>query len=173
MNRDDTLFFFGYHYWATDRILKMLDCVSQEQFDAPSPAPHGSLRSTLLHALSAETVWHQRMQDGVSSATLPGFPDVLTAEDLRAAWGTHREQMHAYLTKLSDANLLGTFRFRRTNGEELEFELGRALAHVVNHGTQHRSEAAMLLTEYGCSPGDLDMSLYLRALTLGEVAPFQ
>jgi uncharacterized damage-inducible protein DinB len=36
------------------------------------------------------------------------------------------------------------------------------LAHVVNHGTQSRSEAAVLLTEYGQSPGDLDLILFLR-----------
>jgi len=60
--------------------------------------------------------------------------------------------MRAYLTGLSDADLQGMFRFRRTNGEELEFGLGPALAHVVNHGRQHRAEAALLLTEYGCSP---------------------
>jgi uncharacterized damage-inducible protein DinB len=34
------------------------------------------------------------------------------------------------------------------------------LVHVVNHGTQHRAEAAALLTDEGRSPGELDLINY-------------
>ena len=34
------------------------------------------------------------------------------------------------------------------------------LVHVVNHGTQHRAEAAALLTAESRSPGELDLINY-------------
>jgi uncharacterized damage-inducible protein DinB len=36
------------------------------------------------------------------------------------------------------------------------------MLHVVLHGMQHRSEAAAILTDYGQSPGDIDLIVFLR-----------
>ena len=38
------------------------------------------------------------------------------------------------------------------------------MVHQVNHATQHRSETALLLTQAGHSPGDLDFLRYFDAL---------
>jgi len=40
--------------------------------------------------------------------------------------------------------------------------LWHCLWHVVNHGTQHRSEAAALLTRFNQSPGDLDFTVFMN-----------
>jgi len=49
-------------------------------------------------------------------------------------------------------------------GITFETVLWQALSHVVNHGTQTRSEEAVILTSYGHSPTDLDFTVYLRQL---------
>jgi uncharacterized damage-inducible protein DinB len=43
-----------------------------------------------------------------------------------------------------------------------ERTLWRCLVHVVNHGTQHRSDAAVMLTNFGQSPGGIDFTLFLN-----------
>jgi uncharacterized damage-inducible protein DinB len=64
--------------------------------------------------------------------------------------------MRAYLLDLSDADLDRPFDL----GPRGTLPVWELLVHFANHATQHRSEAAILLTLYGHSPGDLDYFLY-------------
>jgi uncharacterized damage-inducible protein DinB len=45
----------------------------------------------------------------------------------------------------------------------LELARWQGILQCANHGTQHRSEIAAMLTEAGHSPGDLDYSLFCRS----------
>ncbi len=58
-----------------------------------------------------------------------------------------------------EAVLWGTLSSTRLSGKRV---LWHCLLHVVNHGTQHRSEAAAILTGYGYSPGGLDFTMFLN-----------
>jgi len=55
-----------------------------------------------------------------------------------------------------------TVYYQSTQGQPYQNTLWHLLVHVVNHGTQHRSEVAMVLTGLGYSPGDLNMLIYFR-----------
>ena len=70
--------------------------------------------------------------------------------------------MRDYLAGLTDDDLTGYVRYTTESGLKRERLLWHCLVHVVNHGTQHRSEAAAILTGYGCSPGELDFTVFLN-----------
>ena len=66
-----------------------------------------------------------------------------------------------FVNDLTDERLNGKFSYKSTDGMPHERILWQAMAHLVNHGTQHRTEAAAMLTELNHSPGDIDLIYYL------------
>ena len=152
---------FDYNYWVNERILKTAAGLPSEHFTSPAPVSHGSLRGTLVHALSAEWAWRERCQ-GSSPTGLPvedDFPDI---ESLVRRSREEEKAMRSYLAGLSDEDLTSIIRYSRTEGTWFETPLWQILLHVINHGTQSRSEAAVILTQFGHSPGDLDYMIFLR-----------
>lgn len=161
MNKQDIQLLFTYNQWANARILKSAAAVTEEQFLAPASYPHGGLRGTLVHTLFAEWVWRKRWE-GESPTTRPQPEDFPTFDSLRTRWLEEESQLMKFIHAQTDEDLNEAFQFKTTTGEVREHILWQAMAHVVNHGTQHRSEAAAMLTEMNQSPGDIDLSLFLR-----------
>jgi len=162
MNAKDIRLLFDYNYWANARILNAAAQLTKEQFAAAGNLSFGGVRGTLVHAFGAEYLWRKRTQERVSPATMPPeneYPDLAM---LRARWDDEENRMRAYLENLTDESVQETFKYRNLKGLEFESVLWQALAHLVNHGTQHRAEVAVLLTDFGKSPGDVDMILFLR-----------
>ena len=160
MNKQDIQLLYKYNTWANTRILDAAANVTEEQFLAPASYPHGGLRSTLTHTLFAEWIWRLRWQ-GESPAVRMKPEDFPTFESLSMRWLEEEKLLMAFVDSLTDETLNNTFNYKTTKGEPFQRILWHAMAHVVNHGTQHRSEAAAMLTEMGHSPGDIDLILFI------------
>lgn len=158
----DMVLLFDYNGWATQRILNAAQKLTPEQFLAQTNLSRGNIRNVLAHMLGAEQVWRKRLQEGESPTSLLDPQQFTTLEQLTALWRAEEAAMRAFVAGLSDSQLNGVIGYRDTKGRPYESVLWHLLMHVVNHGTQHRAEVAEALTAYGCSPGDVDLVVYLR-----------
>ncbi|MBV7332617.1 DinB family protein [Chloroflexi bacterium TSY] len=153
---------FEYNYWASAKILLAALSLTNEQFIAPAFFPNGSLRGTLVHIVSAEWIWRLRVNEGIYPATLLSQDDFPTFDDVISRFNQEEAKMREYLGRLTNSKLAEPVRYTHTNGEEYSQILWQILVHVVMHGMQHRAEAAAILTDFGHSPGDIDLIVYLR-----------
>lgn len=163
MRVQDIHFLYAYNYWARSCLFDQAAKLNLEQLLAPRPYGHGSLRNELVHILSAEWIWRVRCQERRSPTALLDFDGFPTLEALQVRWKDEEAQMWGFLGGLADADLNEVIYYRRTGGGRPESVLWHLLLHVVNHGTEHRSLVAEMLTTYGYSPGDLDIVHFLRA----------
>lgn len=163
MNKQDITLLYKYNQWANAKILDAAANLTVEQFLAPGSFPHGGLRGTLVHAMFAEWIWRRRWEG--TSPTVKFKPqDFLTFDSLRLRWAEEEKQLMSFVENVTDERLNSLFFYTTTSGEPHERILWQVMVHVVNHGTQHRSEAAALLTDFGQSPGDLDLVYFLAEL---------
>ncbi len=162
MDKPELITLFDYNYWANHCILDAAQQAGAEIFTAPAEVSFGSLRGTLVHVFGTEWMWRMRCQDGISPAQMISEQDFPTLESLHERLSEEEKAMRAFLAWLDDADLHRKVRYANTKGQMYENPIWEILMHIVNHGTQFRSEAGVLLTKAGYSPGDVDLIAYLR-----------
>lgn len=166
MQVEDIQMLFDYGYQTNARLLDTAAQLTPAQFTQPV-FKIGSVHRTLVHQMSAEWVWRSRLQEGVSPTAHLDPADFPSLEAIRAWWRTEETAMRDWLAGVRDEDLSRTVHYKTLAGTPSSDTLGPLLLHVFNHGTQHRSEVAAMLTELGHSPGDLDLLLYLRRRQTG------
>ncbi len=151
---------YDYNAWANARILDAAAPLTSAQLLAPGGASFDSVRDTLVHTMAAQWLYLERWQ-GRSPRAMPepaSFPDLGT---IRARWTEIERDTQAFVATLDDARLAADVAYTNTQGERWAYPLWQQMIHQVNHATQHRSEAAVLLTQLGHSPGWLDLLYFV------------
>ena len=161
MNIQDIHFIYEYNYWANRKILLAASKVTQEQFLASAKFPFGGLRGTLLHIADAEFGWRVFFETNTFGDELK-IEDFPTFQSVQNRLRDEEKSMRAYLSRLKDEDMESHAIYTTETGAVRDRILWHCLHHLVNHGTQHRSEAAALLTSYNASPGDLDFTVFFN-----------
>jgi uncharacterized damage-inducible protein DinB len=153
MDADSLTAFVRFHAFANRRIIETAAELSDEELEDPVPSTTGrpsrpcatSWRSTGAGASTAANdvgptyVWERVALEDLAS--IQGFSGV---EDAR---------LLAVVCSLNDASLAEPLSL----GDRVSLPRWLIVAHVVNHGTQYRSELARFFTDRGHPPGELDL----------------
>jgi uncharacterized damage-inducible protein DinB len=143
-------FLFAYDRWATRRVLAVLDGVGDELWTRADVVGERGLGGILTHQLGAHQRWRHGFQETGESPE-PEDEPLPTIDELRLRWDDEWRAVDAWLPTLTDGFIAYVHE---------GVPVWQMLIHVVNHGTQHRAEAAALLTADGRSPGALDLIDY-------------
>jgi uncharacterized damage-inducible protein DinB len=149
--------FVRFHAWANDRILTTAAELSDDELRGQAALDHGSAFHTIRHLVDVDWSWREFCagndvgessvwDHGYALDDLPAIHAFSLGEDAR---------LRTYVESLDDAALHEALPLSEEPDDTVPRWL--ILAHVVNHGTQHRSELARHLTDRGHSPGELDL----------------
>jgi uncharacterized damage-inducible protein DinB len=153
MQRADVTALVDYLYWLRDGALARAGQLSTAAFLATGTVSYRDLRSTLVHELDIERSWRLRLQ-GAPKADWDAFLAPDGYADLAAIadhWRRDETEMRDWLSGLAEPDIDAPMSVNGLDG----FPLSTYLLHVVMHGVESFSAAALLLHHAGHSMGDI------------------
>jgi len=154
MRTTDVITLFDHLYWTRDAILRAASELDPGAFTSTDTLTTRDLRATLVHELDVQWSWRERLRgadwaEWGEDADLRA-DDYPTVEAVIEHWHRDELEMRAWLASLTDADLDAP-----PPRDEDTLPLWYFVMHLISHGMQQFSEAAVLLTKARHSPGDI------------------
>lgn len=162
MRADDLRFLYAYDRWATERVFDAWERLDGSSAAAARIIGERGLTAIMAHTLGAAERWRAFFAGEPHPGRREDAPREPAPAELRRDWETEWERRGAWLASLDDAAVVALLDDPDDDPDDPMngIPVWQLMVHVVNHGTQHRSEAASILTNAGASPGDLDLVDY-------------
>lgn len=152
-----------YTDWSNDRLLAAAGALDDERLDRGMDIGPGSLRRTLLHILSGESVWLRRWR-GEAETAWPNEGEKAAVAEIRSRLGANRRERDAFLDTLAtDRADLGRVQpYRDSKGSLYRATLGDMLIQGVMHSKHHQAQAVNMLRRLGGDWPELDYMYRVR-----------
>lgn len=149
---------YDYGYWANRRLFDVIATLTAEEFTRPVAGSYGSIRNTLVHALSAEWGWLERCGGPARGPALKA-EDFPAFEAVQRTWAEVERHVRGFLGGLTDADITRVVEFPPLFSIR-GGQLGSLLQHGAIHAVHHRGQVALLLRALGKVPGNVDLLFY-------------
>jgi uncharacterized damage-inducible protein DinB len=143
---------FGYHVWATLRLIDACLALSPEQLTIAVPGTYGSILDTFRHVVGGDT-WYLFTINGDRSLLIE--EDDMDLPGLRAAMESNGAAWSQLLRQDLDPDAV-LKEVDEDDGYEKHAPIGIRLAQALHHGTDHRSQVCTALTTLGVEPPAID-----------------
>jgi uncharacterized damage-inducible protein DinB len=163
MKKADLLTLVEFSVWANRRILAKAARLSPQALQAPAALSYPSVLETLVHLLDAQWYWREGAELGKLPTATLSLEDFPTLRALRRRWDDEDVRLLDFVASRTERQIAGTVTYTWSQAKPRTRPLWHILVHIANHGTQHRSELALLLTANGLSPGRMDFLDFIRA----------
>lgn len=142
---------FQYNQWATRRLLTVME----ESPDLPDRA-----LELLSHLLRTQDVWYGRVEQTHHAELDFWAVDSLSTCAKRLDRSTRRWTRLVDSTRKTEEQQ--TVHYANSKGTTFDTPLKDILTHVLNHGTHHRAQAALVLRNAEIAPPATDFIFYVR-----------
>lgn len=112
------------------------------------------------HLLRAQDLWYGRVQDTAHAELSLWAEDDLSACVERAEASARR--WRTVLENVVADDLDRPVAYTNSKGTSFETPLRDILSHIVNHGTHHRAQIALVLRDVGIAPPPTDYIFFVR-----------
>ncbi len=151
-----------YNIWANNIQCDWLEQLSEEQWKQPIVSSFNSIQETVLHVISAENVWLQRLEKEENPVWLQTSYSGTKAEHI-ALWKSLSIKLKDFSIDMDEMILKENLEFKRLNGDPYAMPHYQVLAHIFNHSTYHRGQLITMLRQAGfTSVGSTDMLIFFR-----------
>lgn len=151
-----------YNMWANDLVLAWLDNINGEQWDKQVESSFNSIGETVLHIVSAESIWLERLNKLESPQWLQSTFEG-TKDETTALWKKSSAGLKKFIDGFNESAIMDKLVFKRLNGDRYEMPRYQVFAHVFNHSTYHRGQLVTMLRLVGYADvSSTDMLIFFR-----------
>lgn len=153
---------YDYNDWAWQQVFPSLIKLDDAAYKEERGFFWGSLHSLMVHSMSAEDIWYQRIM-GTSPTAMLDPADYANFSVVQSHWAEIDGKLRRFVATLTDQDLDRQIDYTDRSGQPFSTQLGDILLHVANHATEHRSQMTPVLFALNVPTPPLDYIFFTRA----------